>query len=141
MSSGRIASADLSPEWQLAQVKMLETSCLQALDGLDGADEDYLDTWESGIPTHIKREFPVVGRDGQRVSFLDEWDSLNASIKPGEPEPVRRRRILRKRQLIVDLLHEVKAWMKIYVETEPEIGGALFRPFNKGCNHGSDEEP
>lgn len=141
MSSGKIASADLSPEWQLAQVKMLETSCLQALDGLDGADEDYLDTWESGIPTHIKREFPIVGRDGQRISFLDEWDSLNASIKPGEPEPVRRRRILRKRQLIVDLLHEVRTWMKIYVETEPEIGGALFRPFNKGGKHGSDEEP
>jgi len=141
MSSGRIASADLSPEWQLAQVKMLETSCLQALDGLDGADEDYLDTWESGIPTHIKREFPVVGRDGQRVSFLDEWDSLNASIKPGEPEPVRRRRILRKRQLIVDLLHEVRTWMKIYVETEPEIGGALFRPFNKGKHDGQEQEP
>lgn len=140
MSTGRIAWTELSPEWKLAQVKMLETSCLQALDGLDGADEDYLDTWESGIPTHIKREFPIVGRDGKRVAFIDEWDGLNASIKPGEPEPIRRRRILAKRQLIVDLLHEVKAWMKIYVETEPEIGGALFRPFNKG-KHGSDEEP
>jgi hypothetical protein len=141
MSSGKIASTDLSPEWKLAQVKMLETSCLQALDGLDGADEDYLDTWASGIPTHIKREFPIVNEDGKRVSFLDEWNGLNATIEPGESEPVRRRRILRKRQLIVDLLHEVKAWMKIYVETEPEIGGALFRPFNKGGKHGSDEEP
>ena len=69
MSSGKIASTDLSPEWKLAQVKMLETSCLQALDGLDGADEDYLDTWESGIPTHIKREFPIVGRDGKEYHF------------------------------------------------------------------------
>jgi len=119
----------------------LETSCLQALDGLDGADEDYLDTWESGIPTHIKREFPIVGRDGKRISFLDEWEGLNATIEPGEPEPTRRRRILRKRQLIVDLLHEVNVWMRMYVETEPEIGGALFRPFNKGGKHGSDEEP
>ena len=66
---------------------------------------------------------------------------LNATIEPGEPEPVRRRRILRKRQLIVDLLHEVKAWMKIYVETEPEIGGALFRPFNKGKHDGQEQEP
>jgi len=139
--TGRIASVDLTPEWQLAQVKMLETSCLQALDGLDGADEDYLDTWESGIPTHIKREFPIVGRDGKQVSFLEEWDRLNESIEPGEPEPTRRRRILAKRQLIVDLLHEVKVWMRMYVETEPEIGGALFRPFNKGGKHGSDEEP
>jgi len=139
--TGRIASVDLTPEWQLAQVKMLETSCLQALDGLDGADEDYLDTWESGIPTHIKREFPIVGRDGKRISFLDEWEGLNATIEPGEPEPTRRRRILRKRQLIVDLLHEVNVWMRMYVETEPEIGGALFRPFNKGGKHGSDEEP
>lgn len=139
--TGRIASVDLTPEWQLAQVKMLETSCLQALDGLDGADEDYLDTWESGIPTHIKREFPIVGRDGKQLSFLEEWDRLNESIEPGEPEPTRRRRILRKRQLIVDLLHEVKVWMRMYVETEPEIGGALFRPFNKGGKHGSDEEP
>lgn len=142
MSSGKIASADLSPEWQLAQVKMLETSCLQALDGLDGADEDYLDTWESGIPTHIKREFPIVGRDGKRVSFLEEWDGLNASIKPGELEPIRRRRILRKRQLIVDLLHEVKAWMRTYVETTPVEGGAFYRKFAKGDGNGrSDEEP
>ena len=140
MSSGKIASADLSPEWQLAQVKMLETSCLQALDGLDGADEDYLDTWESGIPTHIKREFPIVGRDGQRVSFLDEWDSLNATIEPGEPEPVRRRRILRKRQLIVDLLHEVRTWMRIYIETTPQEGGSFYRKFAKGGGNGGQNE-
>lgn len=138
MSSGKIASADLSPEWQLAQVKMLETSCLQALDGLDGADEDYLDTWESGIPTHIKREFPIVGRDGKRVSFLEEWDGLNASIKPGELEPIRRRRILRKRQLIVDLLHEVRTWMKTYVEEAPRQGGAFYQKF--GGNHGGSNE-
>lgn len=136
--SEKIASADLSPEWQLAQVKMLETSCLQALDGLDGADEDYLDTWESGIPTHIKREFPIVGRDGQRVSFLDEWEGLNATIGPGESEPIRRRRILRKRQLIVDLLHEVKAWMKMYVEEAPRQGGAFYQKF--GGNHGGSNE-
>ena len=139
--TGRIASIDLTPEWQLAQVKMLEASCLQALDGLDGADEDYLDTWASGIPTHIKREFPIVNEDGERVSFIDAWRFLNSDIRIDESDSVRRRRILAKRQLIVDLLHEVRTWMKVYVETEPEIGGALFRPFNKGCNHGSDEEP
>ncbi len=128
--TGRIASADLTPEWQLAQVKMLETSCLQALDGLDSADEDYLDTWESGIPTHIKREFPIISRSGQRVAFIDCWDTLNATISIDESDAARRRRILAKRQLIVDLLHEVRTWMSIFVETTPEEGGALFRPFN-----------
>ena len=135
-----IASADLSPEWQLAQIKMLETSCLQALDGLDGTDEDYLDTWESGIPTHIKREFPIVARDGKKVLFIEQWDALSSTIKSGESDAEKRRRILRKRQLIVDLLHEVKAWMRTYVEEIPEEGGAFYRKFRKGDYGGPDEE-
>lgn len=134
-----IASADLSPEWQLAQVKMLETSCLQALDGLDGADEDYLDTWESGIPTHIKREFPIVARDGTRVKFIEQWDAVSATIMPNESDATKRQRILRKRQLIVDLLHEVKAWMRTFVEEVPAEGGAFYRKFRRD-DGGSDEE-
>ena len=90
------------------------------------------------IPTH-KTRVPDRQRDGERY-VPDEWNGLNATIEPGESEPTRRRRILRKRQLIVDLLYEVKAWMKVYVETEPEIGGALFRPFNKGGKHGGQEQ-
>ncbi len=133
-----IIDIDFTPDWQLAQVKMLEHSQIESLDGITQEDEDYIDYWEAGIPTEIKLRYKLKGRKGEDCTFIDEWDKLNASISANEREVDRRRRILAKRQLLVDLLHAVRAWMTMYIENIPDKEGKLNKPFRKGSNGGQE---
>jgi hypothetical protein len=122
---------DISDEWRIAQIKILESVIMQSLDGISGTDEDLVDSWEAKIPTRVKLEFPILNKQNLRVHFIDEWDKLLATVKQNETEASKRKRILMKSQLIVDLLDEVKTWMKTYSETEPAQGGAFYQPFRK----------
>jgi len=128
----KIADIEFAPEWQLAQIKMLETSTLQSLDGLTSQDEDYVDSWEAAIPTKIKLGFQIQNRNGEEVDFITEWDKLQDTINENERQVDRRRRILAKKQLIIDVLDEVKTWMRIHFDTIPDIDGAMHQKFGVG---------
>jgi hypothetical protein len=140
MSEQRV-EAELSKEWCLTQVKLLEDSCRQALDGLTQMDEDFIDTWAAGIPTRVKLVLMVWTEEGGRANFLEEWKKVQAGIAPREGEMVRRNRILRKRQLVVDILDEVKVWMRVYVESEPDAAGAFMRGIAEGGDAGQVPQP
>ena len=136
-----VADIEFAPEWQLAQIKMLETSTLQSLDGLTCTDEDYVDSWEAAIPTKIKLRFKIQNKRGEEIDFITEWDRLQGTINVNERQVDMRRRILAKKQLIIDVLDEVKAWMKIHYDTIPDAEGAMYQKFGVKDNAGSESYP
>ena len=122
---------DIASEWQIAQIKILETVITQSLDGISKTDEDLVDSWEAKIPTKVKLDYSLLDRQGKVIWFIEEWDKINAAIDKDETESAMRKRILKKSQLIIDLLHEIKTWMKQFSETEPSVGGKFYDKFPK----------
>jgi hypothetical protein len=116
---------DVSDEWRIAQIDILKEVVMRSLDGIDTTDEDLVDS-------RLKLQFPIQNRKGEQVRFIEEWDKLVITMKPNDSEASKRKRILCKSQLIVDLLDEVKTWMKTYSETEPAEGGLFYQKIGKG---------
>ena len=136
-----VADIEFAPEWQLAQIKMLETSTLQSLDGLTSQDEDYVDSWEAAIPTKIKLRFKIQNKKGEEIDFITEWDRLQGTINVNERQVEMRRRILAKKQLIIDVLDEVKTWMRIHYDTIPDAEGVMYQKFGVIDNARSESYP
>ena len=122
---------DVSDEWRIAQIDILKEVVMRSLDGIDTTDEDLVDSWGSKIRTRLKLQFAILNRKGEEVNFIEEWDKLIITMKANESEASKRKRILFKSQLIVDLLDEVKTWMKTYSETEPAEGGPFYQKIGK----------
>jgi len=121
----------LNEKWKEANIEIMRLGVLQSLNGITGHDEDLIDIWESRIPTQLKLLRNIMNRKGEYVSFIDEWDSIVATIKPGETDETdgatRRKRVIAKGRLITDLLQVFGVYMQVTTIKKAEEGDAFAR--------------
>lgn len=118
---------EITQEWQKAQVEIMLRTVLESISGLANEDEDLIDYWATKIPTNLKLNAELFDDDGKPIKFIEEWRKLNGSIKKDEPDIAKRNRILKKSQLITDILNYYKVWMKVFNDKS----SSQLKNFNK----------